>query len=673
MATQTYTKGEVAGVGKRTHSLQMPDEGEIFRLVSSSDDVGKSGYSYGIMKDGKIHELSLKQMLLDDQDKWTKAMDMQVGASQRGQLLKDIQNGKETTIKTPDGEMVVSYRKEPGEKTGSYYVTNPKTGEEVRAWTGGGSKNQILGQIVRKGLGIEASIGYNVNPDDPKNIDFMREKLGLQGLADDQLNTYLRGQISAFADFADEPLDSQEAVQAIQSAPKGDQYGQFIKSGVQQADYTGEGDVVKQGAAVDWVMDKAGQQKPEGMTAAEWAMQKAKQAQSGQTGGTVQPGSPEQWAQTGQPGTAGTGADAWSTQTGGLGSTQLPQGSEDAMALVRKAFEMDATNNLQQYDWWNNSPVKQEAWELIQQITSTPESLAEYVKQQGFENLQNYQWWNDSPFKQDAWNLIKPTATDAEAYNMGYNEDTAENPTGGYDTPTGEPEPTGSPYQEAFDYIDSLPIPDEQKMFYKSVVEGWDPDAEINYENVLNEFQRIKNDTIDPYYQTMANQMIDEVGRARDFAVKEREMQMEQERFEKGQATRQMKEGLEKSGMTFTGKAIEELGKDAAYAQTAGNTAIPTQTDTEGMFYEGNVNQAARLMSSSNQARYLKNMASLAAEAESRLGSGQAALMGIPGAQLTGGVTGQLEEKKQQELADTLSGLAGQERQNVAYRNPITL
>lgn len=358
-------------------------------------------------------------------------------------------------------------------------------------------------------------------------------------------------------------------------------------------------------------------------------------------------------------------------------------GSGQALELVKKALSTNSTNNLQQYDWWNSSPVKGEAWTIMQDVLASPQKMAEFVQSAGLTNLQQYDWWNGSPYKQDAWNVISGTASQSQQYDMGDDPNTDTNPAGDSNTTTGTPNGTNTeavgttavvdPLQQAYDVIDSnTMLTSDQKMLFKDVVSGWDTSKEINMDNIITQFERIKSETIDPYFQTLSKQMIGEITSARDFNIKEREMQMEQERTQAGESIRQVKGGLEKAGMTFTGKGIEELGKDSAFAQT-GQSSIPTQTPTEGMFYEGNVNQAARLISTSSQSRYLENMKALAGQAEKQIGSGEASKLMIPGTQLTGGVKGTLGEQQQGAYADTLSSLAGQEKQNVAYRNPIDL
>ena len=216
-------------------------------------------------------------------------------------------------------------------------------------------------------------------------------------------------------------------------------------------------------------------------------------------------------------------------------------------------------------------------------------------------------------------------------------------------------------------------IPTDLKSLYVQTIKGWNPDAEINMENVLAKFNEIKDNTIDPYF---ANQVIapfvrDIEDTAMNYQI-QREQALESERAQAGQNIRQTKEGLEKSGMTFTGQGIEKLGGQAAIGQPGTAGAIPTQTPFGGnAFYEGTVNQANRLMASSSAERYRKALEDLGKQAETQLGSNAMAGLGLQGYAPTGGITGAIEEQKQQKLGNTLSTVAGQNRQLNEYKSPV--
>lgn len=239
----------------------------------------------------------------------------------------------------------------------------------------------------------------------------------------------------------------------------------------------------------------------------------------------------------------------------------------------------------------------------------------------------------------------------------------------------------------AMDVIANSDLPADIKSLFGEVVKGWNPDQDINMENVLTKFNDIKQNTIDPYFAEQVTQFTNDLNTNYSNLQNQRSMELETERANAGQNIRQARGNLEASGMAFTGKGIEQLGGQSAYAQQ-GESAMPTQTplganedltQKEGMtfsapfggdkrFYEGTVNQGNRLMSSSSLARYQDAQNSLGRQAEYLLGSQNAGQFGLP---TQGDVSqGSLDAQRQQRYADTLSGLAGQNRQVNDYRQP---
>jgi hypothetical protein len=212
--------------------------------------------------------------------------------------------------------------------------------------------------------------------------------------------------------------------------------------------------------------------------------------------------------------------------------------------------------------------------------------------------------------------------------------------------------------QSAYDKIDGSNLPPELKQLYKDVVKNYPPGIEFDANEILNTFQKIKDETIDPQYRNYIAQA--EKGLTQNLAdiEQQRVSELEQERSQAGLAIRQAKEGLEKAGMTFTGKAIETLGSEAAIPQGAtGAETTPTQEPFGGLFYEGLVPQYNRLSSSSSQARYESALKSLGLSAEQQLGTAGVSKFGISGYTPVGGTTGTLEEQKKQTEASTLQQL----------------
>jgi guanyl-specific ribonuclease Sa len=385
-----------------------------------------------------------------------------------------------------------------------------------------------------------------------------------------------------------------------------------------------------------------------------------------------------------------TGIPKTTTQSTTTKSTST-QPALTAQQLVDKALMENKTTNLQQYDWWNSNTNKSTAWSMLQEIISSPQKMAEYVKSKGLTNLSQYSWWSSSPYKQDAWNIINGVSTTPSQQNQltfGDNLSKALNDfqkpalgqtTGGATQAkvgtTGLPEgflsssdaakqasdlekEKAKKLQEALDLIDKSDLPPELKALYKTVARGWDYDKEVNPQAILDEFKRIQTQTIDPYFRELTTGVVRDIEDSIQFQEEQRARELQSERFNAGEDIRQAKAGLEKAGMTFTGQGIEELGAQSAFAREGG-TAIPQQQTFGGAYFEGNVPMRNRLLASSSEARYNENLQALGREAEKMLGSEQTALLNIPGYGVTpGGVVGSLERQQNEALGNTLSSLA---------------
>jgi hypothetical protein len=661
----------------------MPQLGEVFRLQSST--TGDTDPVFGIYTPDGIQELNFKQQLLDYQKQWeglVQDIGGQVGKTNQA-MVDAFEDGSSITV----GGKTYTLSSERKDGNLYRYLTSPD-GEKTLLGTGGfSSGTAMIGKIAQKTMDLPegVKVGYNIHADSPENKAAM-EKSFLGETDTSGLNTYLRGLVKDY--ITETPLSAEEFQANLQGATQTDQglINQTIApAGTPQPTSATPWEEENEANYQKWLAEKAGQEEQIGPSGDPANVQDMIAATGGVTG----------VAAADAPGVQ----DLMGVKDGQIEQPLTAQptvqvtGSPEAMALVDKLLKANGTANPQSFDWWNTSPVKGEAWELLQQTLASPEAMAQYVKDSGLTNLQNYDWWSTSPFKQDAWKLIDSSATQAQQFQLGADPTTGEVPIGEpgqpvYNTPDGQPSgdlsgtgmpdtaqvDANDPLQNAYSIIDASEwLTADQKALYKDVVKGWEPGTELNMENIMTQFKKIQSETIDPYYQNLTNQAMADITSARDFQITQREMQMEQERTQAGQAIRQTKEGLEKAGMTFTGQAIEDLGKESAFAQT-GEMAVKglkQQPVEGGYFYEGTVNQANRLMSSSSQARYLKQMQELQRQAEQTLGSGQATTLNIPGGAVVGGVEGSLAEQKKQQEASTLSSLYQQEQQNLAAKTPI--
>lgn len=223
----------------------------------------------------------------------------------------------------------------------------------------------------------------------------------------------------------------------------------------------------------------------------------------------------------------------------------------------------------------------------------------------------------------------------------------------------------------ALNIIHTSGLPPEIQQLWEATVRAYPSGSEYNAQEVLNSFNQIKTTTIDPHFRELATIASNEFKTNLQNQNAQYEMNQETVRANAGQSIRQAKEGLEKSGMTFSGQGIEQLGAQSAYAQpnTQGGSAIPAQEPFGGMFYEGTVNQGNRLMASSASLANKKTMDVLNAGLEQNIGSAGAA---AAGGTVKGGITGTLTTQQQGVYGQTLSGIMDNYRKKTALNTNIT-
>lgn len=231
----------------------------------------------------------------------------------------------------------------------------------------------------------------------------------------------------------------------------------------------------------------------------------------------------------------------------------------------------------------------------------------------------------------------------------------------------------------AFDIIDKSNLSPDLKKLFKDTVQLY-PDSTVNTDAIMATFNKIKTDTIDPYYYNLVKATETDLRSGLQNLQIAREQELETQRALEGQNIRQARSDLEKRGMTFSGEGIEQLGAKSAYSQQPG-TAIPSQTavsPTEDLttkggmtftapfggdqrYFEGTVNQANRLMATSSAARQQSALQQLGRKAEDTLGTAGAAGLGISYTP-AGGQIGSIPEAQQKQYASTLSQLYGNQQ-----------
>lgn len=217
----------------------------------------------------------------------------------------------------------------------------------------------------------------------------------------------------------------------------------------------------------------------------------------------------------------------------------------------------------------------------------------------------------------------------------------------------------GDQQSAALDFINNSDLPADLKQLYSTVVQGWDPNTELNADNIIKEFNKIRETTIDPYFQGLANLAIESVKTSVKSVETQRGLELEQEALQRGEDVRGTQGALEESGLTFSGEGKRQLGKESAFGGTEGVLAFG------GEEVEGLVPQKHRLISTSSQARHEEAIKRLGLGAEEQLGT--AGISGlVPGYTGVGSVTGQLPAQQEAELGQTLGTLLEQQRTNLA-------
>src|SRR3990167_750648 len=292
---------------------------------------------------------------------------------------------------------------------------------------------------------------------------------------------------------------------------------------------------------------------------------------------------------------------------------------------------------------------------LIQDILSSPEKLAQYAQSKGIQNLQNYAWWSSSPYKQDAWNIISGGQSPQSPQINQQTEQSSQNTGQAPNNQQGS-----QALQSALDIINNSDLPESLKSMYRQIVQDFPDGTDVNAGNVIKAFREIQASTINPQFQQLSKIAIDEISRAQTYGQQVRSIELETEARNADENIRNTQNQLENRGLTFSGESTRQLGQiSAAPGVRFGQTP------------EGLVPQENRLISTSSKARFNKQEQDLQRQAELYLGTGASSGL-VPGVQPLGEITGSLEQQKAQTEAGTLSGLAGQERQLVESREPIT-
>ncbi|MBU1349255.1 hypothetical protein KJ781_04280, partial [Patescibacteria group bacterium] len=227
--------------------------------------------------------------------------------------------------------------------------------------------------------------------------------------------------------------------------------------------------------------------------------------------------------------------------------------------------------------------------------------------------------------------------------------------------------------------IDDTDLPQYLKDIYKKSLKSWSVNSlgnEVNFKNVMAEFENVKKTTIDPDTREAINSFTRDTNQAIEQEALQRSLETEQEQAIFGERDRAAKQALEASGKTFSGEGVEKLGEGSAYAragsEAAKTAATPLQQPFGGTFTEGTIPQANRLMATSSLARNRSRLEEIGKQAERTLGT-ESAMNLVPGfTPVEGGIElGTIETARRGAESAALTSATARGRQQELYKEPL--
>ena len=248
------------------------------------------------------------------------------------------------------------------------------------------------------------------------------------------------------------------------------------------------------------------------------------------------------------------------------------------------------------------------------------------------------------------------TIDDDGSVDVGDGDDGGDGGDGG-DTGDGDTEDGGDyglentfDKQAALDFLtaewEAGRISSEWYYYYSDVVEAWDPNLELNIENLTATLEEVRTKSIDPYYQGLTDLAKAQVTASGLAIETQRTDELRSEELAKQEAIRGTRAGLESSGLTFTGEGVRQLGSQSAFAET-GAVPFGGVAGVSGM--TGLVPESHDLIATSSAARYAQNVSNLGLAAEAQLGSDAMAGL-VTGYDPVTGVFGAIPEAKEAEI-----------------------
>lgn len=188
-------------------------------------------------------------------------------------------------------------------------------------------------------------------------------------------------------------------------------------------------------------------------------------------------------------------------------------------------------------------------------------------------------------------------------------------------------------------------ISPDTAFLYKTVVNNY-KGVEVNFDEIINELNDIKEKVISPEYEQLVTEALADVTSSKNLIQERRKTALEEEQAVQKSELEQTQGAFETAGLSFSGEAGEVLGQKSALSPNKVNKDLG----------EGTLGAYQRRISSSSQAEFLNNLRNLTRTSEGLIGSDATSGLGLSEG-LVGGQKGSLEKAKETDISSTLNTL----------------
>ena len=202
------------------------------------------------------------------------------------------------------------------------------------------------------------------------------------------------------------------------------------------------------------------------------------------------------------------------------------------------------------------------------------------------------------------------------------------------DTTTGQNDGIANAIKRADEALKNGLIDQKTYDMFTTIARNYDISKEINYDNIIAEFEDFSKNTISPYYAEQADIFKKDLQTAVGNLEQSRTEELEAQGIQSEQRIEGSQEDLARRGMTFSSEAGEQLGAKSAFGD---------KVPFGGQLEEGLVPTQNRLIASGSERGYQQAIDALGRQAEGALGQNNL-VQGFTPRGVTQGTIGQAEE-----------------------------